>query len=408
MSMNPREVAYLAALGAAKGEVFVADALDQWRAAEQPSSLDFAFAQEIASGSVRMARALDYLGEKLAERQTLSLKLKEKVLLRTALYQHFFLDRVPLYAIVDETLKIAKQHCHAHFCGFLNALLRQLETKRPVLPKGKDPQALSIRYSYPIEFVRKVIAMQAEEVLEAQNAPPRLMVRVRNRSHLPSYLQILPGSEENVAVVVGEVPMAQLGSSTEIYIQNVTPTVLVAELAKRTPVPRTIIDLCASPGGKLLAAHDAFPQAKLLANDVSDAKLSRLTENLKKYGVLATFHCGKGEAFPLENKGDLIILDVPCSNSGVLNKRPEARWRLESTVLQGLFQTQQKLLERAALLLSKEGVIWYMTCSILQEENERVVEQFCKDHHFSVVYSRTILPNFEGWDGGFCALMRRV
>ena len=157
--MTPREIAYLALLGSLRGEQFIVHTLAQWQHREHPTPQDFAFAHEIASGAARMALPLDYIGAQLSTSKKLSLKLKEKSLLRTAIYQYCFMSKVPLYAIVNESIEIAKKHCHHTFASYLNALLRKLtpEMALQLIPQGTSPEDLSIRYSYPLYFVNQLI-----------------------------------------------------------------------------------------------------------------------------------------------------------------------------------------------------------------------------------------------------------
>jgi 16S rRNA (cytosine967-C5)-methyltransferase len=194
-----------------------------------------------------------------------------------------------------------------------------------------------------------------------------------------------------------------------LYIQNITPALLCMRLSeKMTEVPCRILDLCASPGGKLLMAHDLFPQAELYANDVSEDKMRKVRENLKKYDVTAHLTIGIGEKYPTSQRFDLIILDVPCSNTGVLNKRPEARFRLNREYLDPLKAAQLRLLKHARELISEKGFIWYMTCSILPEENEQIVDCACELYGLKMISCCLQLPNREGYDGGYAALLQPV
>lgn len=393
--MNSREAAFLALLASLRLEMFVSDSLDQWQKKEQPSPRDFGLAYEIASGSARMALALDYIAENLSEKKKLSLKLKERALVRTAIYQHCFLSRIPLYAIVDETMEIAKKHCHPIFCKFLHALLRRLEKDVPVLPSAKTPHALSISYSYPIFFVEKLLKehgiLMTEEILAAGNQSPTIMARKRGQTF---------GEMEIVD------DLQKVANSAEYYIQNSTPVALMEDLAQQqASIPGQILDLCASPGGKALMLRDLFPKAKLFANDVSEDKLARLRENFAKYGVEAHLNCGLGEDYPSNELFDLIVLDVPCSNSGVLNKRPEARWRLNPEALKELKSSQLRLLKKAKELLAPGGKIWYLTCSILPEENELLVKEACQSYQLEAGKYKRVLPTKEGSDGGFACLL---
>lgn len=376
--MKTREIAYLALLASLREEAYLQDSLNRWMAEHTPSAKDAALAREIAYGAAKRALCLDYIADTLNQGK-LSLKRKERALLCTALYQHYFMDRVPDYAIVNESVELAKKYCSDYFAKFLNALLRKM---RPVdLPDDE-----SIRLSYPPYFVQKLIEErgreQAAQILEIGNQNPVWMARKRNEQRM---------------VVLGDVQ--EVAHSPEYYIQNETPLCLIERL--RSGKPKTILDLCASPGGKLICLHDFYPEAKLFANDVSDKKIDRLKENLQKYGVTASLSVGPGEEYRSEEKFDIILLDVPCSNSGVLRKRPEARWRLHEKELKALHLQQQKLFEHALKL--QPGEIWYMTCSVLKEENEWFIEEMARKHSLTVRAMHTILPTREGLDGGFCA-----
>lgn len=414
--MNAREAAYLAVLSSMRQEKYIAQSLEEWYRLDKPSSLDYAFAFELATGTVRMALALDHIAEGFSTNRKINVKPKERALLRLAVYQYCYMDKVPLYAIVNESIVLAKKYCYKTFAGFLNALLRRMGESSPTLPTGESVDGISILYSYPAYFVERLVATyginSAKEILSAGNTPSKTMVRVRPGVDISTeaFKFLNPATESGipVAILSQAASLAAIASMPEVYIQNATPVALVAELGQRTSAPGTILDLCASPGGKLLAAHDIFPKADLFANDVSEEKLKRLSQNLKKYSVEATLSVGPGEHYALDGRVfDLIILDVPCSNTGVLNKRPEARWRLNRETVDQLMEKQQALIGHAAGLLSPKGAIWYLTCSILKEENELMVNRAAAAHGLVVEYTKAILPDREGWDGGFAALLRK-
>ncbi len=115
----------------------------------------------------------------------------------------------------------------------------------------------------------------------------------------------------------------------------------------------------------------------------------------------------RGELFQSDQKYDLILVDAPCSNSGVYHKRVEARWRFSPTALEELSDLQAEILERAASLLTPGGQLWYMSCSILQEENEETIE-FADSLALTCLHQEKVLPNRKGWDGGFaCSFIRK-
>ena len=344
---------------------------------------DQALAYEVCCGTVRYWSQLQWIAEQLTSTGKLSLKSREKSLLFPALYQLYYLERVPHYAVIDETVRLAKKHCHSSIGSFLNGILRKASQTPLALPSDNSAASLAIRYSQTLFFVEQLLREQGEgqtlQILEASNQRPRYFRRA------------LKSFEYS--------PLESDWSETDGYIQNPTPGALVQFLAKKTPPPNTILDLCASPGGKLLLAHDLYPQAKLYANDVSESRLKLLRENILKFNLDVDLHMGVGENYPLHQKFDLIILDVPCSNSGVLNKRVEARWRISKDSLSELHLLQQKLLSHARELLAPNGSIWFMTCSILTEEN-RIASALNK------IAELTHLPTLDGLDGGYGSLLR--
>lgn len=405
---NPREIAYHALCHFWKDGGFVSDFLDMWEKQAEPTTSDARLARALAYGSVQRALSLDAIARKCTEKGRLNLKAKERALLYIALYQLCYLDRIPDYAAVHEAVFLAKKHCHPSFCGFLNVLLRRVVTDKPSLPNDNSIESLSITHSYPPYLIEKLVhdygINTTVELLQVGNTPAPVMYRARS------------GKSEDRAVLSHPLPvlLAKSGAnllhitqSSDYYVQNATPVALMVRLAEKVSAPKQILDLCCAPGGKLIAAHDLFPEASLYANDISDQKVSLIVENLKKYGISAQVSCGPGERYHHDARFDLILIDVPCSNTGVLNKRPEARWRVTPEHLAALKTLEMQLIENAASLLSQKGQIWLMTCSILSCENSELAREAAERFSLKIEREWTILPNAEGWDGGFgCALSK--
>lgn len=409
MSANSREAAFLAVLSSVREAGFATDFLENWKREQSPSTADYHLAREIAFGTIRMALALDYLAAQLTPEKKLKVKQLERVLIRIALYQVYYMDRIPLYAIVNESVSLAKKYCHPTFVKFLNAILRKVSEEKPALPTGTDPSALSMRYSYPLFFVEIMIQdyglEKTKEILQLGNVPAVTMARIRGRSQIAN-IDLLDAPIP-IGLIRDPAGLASVAESPNYYIQNVTPAFLIHTLAQGIEAPKKILDLCAAPGGKLIAAHDFFPDAALFANDVSEEKVKILKENCAKYEIDATLSCKRGEAFTSPHLFDVVILDVPCSNSGVLNKRPEARWRLTPQNLKDLEALQWALIKKGYSLLSNNGELWYMTCSILKDENERLIDRVTNELQLRLRQDLTILPNEAGWDGGFACALRK-
>lgn len=418
---NPREAVFLALLAYEKHEVFIETSLAKWIEISHPSVKNRHFAQELAFGTERRQKTLHYLAVQLSGRESLKLKPKERALLYSALYQRFFMDKVPLYALVHETVQLGKKHCHHSFVAFLNAILRKLENFIPKLPQDNDVQALSIRYSYPDFFIESLLhdygLTKTLSILNVGNQAGATFVRLRHQAANSSFglfsaekgasdLHLVKGGPLPIAELKDTSRLASIAASPYYYIQNITPTILIEKLLPSLFLPpQRILDLCASPGGKLIALHDLFPKASLFGNDVSATKLSLLQQNLDKYHIQAHLSCSLGEEFSCDKKFDLIIIDAPCSNSGVLNKRPEARWRLSNIHMKQLEVQQKRLLAHASTLLLPGGCLWYMTCSILKRENEDIVQAICHETGAVASLCHTCLPDNQGGDGGFgCAI----
>ncbi len=409
---NVRKAVYLSLFHHEKTGTFLSEMLQRWKVEQDIPLRDVRLAQEMAYGTVRRRLSLDYLIQKVAGKK-IKLKVKERTLLRLAFYQHFFMDRIPAYAIVNEMVNLAKSHCHANFSALLNALLRKLEGEELLLPSADDCGDLSVRYSYPEFFVQELLNVydieSVKAILEAGNTVPSTYACIHPKDlALFSDLKYLQEAPVFIAQIDGDM-VPKVVESEGSFIQNITPATLIADLEKNLQSPRTVLDICASPGGKTMALSRYFPDAEYTVNDVSHAKMQRLEENFQRCGIQAKYSVSLGEEFVFTEHYDLIILDVPCSNSGVLNKRPEARWRLDKEQLIALEEQQEKLLAHAIQGLNDKGQLWYMTCSILPQENELFIKKMCLKYRLECVgSSKIILPIKGECDGGFaCSLIKK-
>jgi 16S rRNA (cytosine967-C5)-methyltransferase len=343
-----------------------------------------ALAVELAYSTMRMKRLLDFYAMSLCKR-SLPKKKGEKWILRLFLYQVYCLSKIPLFAALSEMVELAKKYTHPSFAKFLNALGRKidLEVKLPL------PPDLGCRLSYPDFFVERIVASygekKAEKILDAQNKPIGLFARKRFRYPLE---------------------WQQLNSiidSADIYIQNKTQGTLIECLYEKFPPPVSILDLCAAPGGKAILLSELFCKACLYCNDSSRTRLKLLEENLRKYSIEATLSCLPGEKADFKRTFDLILIDSPCSSSGVLFKCPEARWKISSDEMERRQKIQLALIHNAKEHLAPRGKIWYSTCSILPEENEHMVELAASRFGLKIDKTFLILPDGQEFEGGFIA-----
>jgi len=200
-----------------------------------------------------------------------------------------------------------------------------------------------------------------------------------------------------------------------LYLQDPGTRLAVDLLAPAAG--ETVLDLCASPGGKSLLIVDALGSGRLVAIDLPTSRIDRLKENLSRCGdvqaalVQADLLKGAGAVLKehrLPTSYPAVLVDVPCSNTGVMRHRVDVKWRLEQTDIPKHARQQAAMLAAAARLVAPRGRLVYSTCSIEAAENEGVVEAFLKRHRdFSLAKSAAAFPWVDRHDGAAAFLLRR-
>jgi len=197
-------------------------------------------------------------------------------------------------------------------------------------------------------------------------------------------------------------PLASLGSFQDgwFYVQD--PSTLLAARQLDPRPGETVLDLCAAPGGKTTHIAQLMEnRGRVAARDNQPERLQRLEENCRRLGAACVgFSAQPGEF-------DRILVDAPCSNTGVLRRRVDARWRVQPAEIARLSKAQEALLSQAVRELKPGGALVYSTCSLEPEENEEVVRRFLAEHpDFKLVNERQLLPFIEGVDGAYVATLR--
>jgi 16S rRNA (cytosine967-C5)-methyltransferase len=199
-------------------------------------------------------------------------------------------------------------------------------------------------------------------------------------------------------------PLASLGSLQDgwFYVQDPGTLLAVAQLDPRPG--ETILDLCAAPGGKTtLIAQRMANRGRIVARDNQPERLKRLEENCRRLGATCVDFSATSPEY------DRILLDAPCSNTGVLRRRVDLRWRLEPAEIARLAKAQAALLSQAAPTLKPGGTLVYSTCSLEPEENQQVVQSFLETHPaFKLKTERELLPYIEAVDSAYVATLTRL
>jgi len=396
-------------------------------------------------GVVRSQAALDWLIARKTDGRQQNTGIQN--VLRLGLYQVFWLDRIPAHAAVHETVELAKREGFGPKAGFVNAVLRgflrEFDGTKTMLAelKGSDP---AVAFSHPEWLVEKwenrFGAECSRQLLEWNNTPPATFARVNTvktdagkllekwraedveydfvrRDFLQSrghrFAEPSPGIGEgadyNPETIIFELkshpPLASLESFRDgwFYIQD--PGTLLAPLELEPQPGEMILDLCAAPGGKsTFIAQLMGNTGKIIASDISEERLKLLEENCARLGVTCIDSIQNVNLKTQDSEFDRVLIDAPCSNTGVLRRRVDLRWRISSDELARLQQTQLDLLKLAAPRLKAGGLIIYSTCSLEPEENTSVVQEFLRtDKTFELEHERELLPFKDKVDGAYVA-----
>lgn len=394
---------------------------------------DRALATELAYGCLRMRGTLDRAIEQSAGRPMGRISPGLREILRMGAYQLLFLDRIPAYAAVDEAVKLASLHGRRGGEKFVNAVLRNAPRKVGDIrfpDRAADPvEYLAAARSHPAWLVRRWIARMGEAAAEALcaagNSTPPLTARVNTiRATRESLIASLsaegvraaPNDGHPLAVDISGLPrpLKELAAFRNglFAVQDVS-AMRIADLVGARRGER-IVDLCAGPGGKAAAvAAAAGDGAEVVCLDASPVKAEMVRETAGRLG-LRSIRCVVGDArraarVPGLAPADRVLLDAPCSNTGVLRRRPEARWRLRPWDIARLAKAQAALLSSAAVVVRPGGALVYGTCSVEPEENRGVVEAFlASEPRFRLDSEIELIPAADGCDGGYGARMIRV
>jgi len=422
-STNPREIVFDLLC---KWERGAAGADDLLHAALQKTTLaarDRALVTELFYGCLRQHAALNWLLAQKAERKP---NPDIAALARLGLYQLFFLDRVPAHAAVNSTVELAKRASSGRLAGFLNGLLRNAQRDRPALASALQRQPLAIRCSHPDWLVTRWLPRYGEAdtraLLDWNNRPPKLFARVNTLRTTADALLAkwhAAGIEaEQAKATPCPVPMLEVRAAEsaerlpgfaegEFYIQDPS-TLLAVELLGAQPGER-VLDACAAPGGKATCLAQLMQdRGEIVAEDSSADRLKHVVTNCSRLGVASVTVRQSRSADSAETWFDRVLVDVPCSNTGVLRRRVDARWRLRAEDITRLAAEQLALLQTAARRVKRGGVLVYSTCSLEPEENRGVVEAFAgANAEFTLERCVETFPPRDGVDGSFAARLVR-
>jgi 16S rRNA (cytosine967-C5)-methyltransferase len=407
--LSARQAA-LAALRAWRAETRFADAIISKLFAETKlNTSDRAFALELFYGVLRNLSVLDFWIDCLRP-ATVDVDLRD--LLRIGLYQLFNL-KTPEYAAVYETVELAGKHGRA----LVNGMLRAAARRKDELSSRAQAQPLFVKASHPqfvlVRWKQKFGSRATEALCEWNNKPPPIYARINQlKIDRQSFLHLYPNftalAQNSNFVRVSPFPTNAL-TRGHCYVQDPS-TAIACQLLDPQPGEK-ILDACAAPGGKTAYVAELMQNCgEIAACDREAERLRILEENIARLGVriVKTFLCDwERDSIPAVVSArpfDRIVIDAPCSNTGVMRRKVDVRWRLKPTDFARMQKRQLQIIRKVLPLLKPNGVLVYSTCSLEPEENEEVVRRIVAELPVPrLEEEKCSLPFRDGFDGAFAA-----
>jgi 16S rRNA (cytosine967-C5)-methyltransferase len=360
------------------------------------------FLMELAYGAIRWRKRLRWELERHLRKPAEALPPDVLAILELGAYQVRFMSGVPPWAAVDESVKLVRGETPPKVsrwaASVVNAVLRNLARADPEpLPDGADPVTrLAIEHSHPEWMIERWLARHGLEATRAllarDNLPPPLHLKVNRGRAEPADVvarlreaghdaRLHARKPDAVVIDAGAAPEALPGWSEGWFWVQDAGAQWVVEAAD-PPREGWLLDACAAPGGKLVGLLErAGGAVRALALDADPARLERVRESALRLGIEgARLAAGDARRPPTAAAFPLVLADVPCSGTGVLRRRVDARWRRRPDDLPRFAAFQREVLEGLAERVAEGGVLIYATCSLEPEENEDVVNGFLAAH----------------------------
>ena len=353
-----------------------------------PEGPDRAFVQDLVYTVIRRLRPLRKVLGALVTKWP---KGELEALLYVGAAQVLYMDEVPDFAAVNETVEAAKQCDNKSVAKVVNAVLRNLIRRREEFEQMIAAAPLEERESFPTALVRRWTARFGEENVAKlcawHNEPAETFLARKDGS----FVALERGKK------VTEVP----GFAEGGFIVQDPGTALAVELVDAKPGDE-ILDACAAPGGKTIQL--AWRGAKVTACEVNPKRRRKLEENLKRVGVEVEVADALDSCRLQSIAFGKVLVDAPCSNTGVLRRRPDTRWNWSVEKLEALVKLQAEILDQVEPLVAPGGTLVYSTCSNEPEENLEQVNAFLVRHpDFTLDVTRESVPFESGHDGAFAA-----
>ena len=358
---------------------------------QKVSDKDKALLQELCFGVLRTLPQLEWLISKLMARPMAGKQRTIHYLIMVGFYQLLH-TRIPPHAALAETVEGAVAIKRPQLKGLINGVLRQFQRQQDeLLAEFSRTEKRFLHPDWLLKRLQKAWPQQWEAIVEANNQRPPMWLRVnRNHHSRDEWLKLLEEAGMSAYTHPDYPDAVRLASPAPVHalpgfdegwvtVQDASAQGCMTWLTPQNG--ERILDLCAAPGGKTTHILEVAPQASVLAVDVDEQRLSRVYDNLKRLGMKAEVKQGDGRT-PAQWCGDAqfdrILLDAPCSATGVIRRHPDIKWLRRDRDIKELAQLQAEILDAIWPHLKTGGTLVYATCSVLPEENSLQVSSFLK------------------------------
>lgn len=388
--------------------------------------LDKALASELVYGVLTWKITLDKIIERYSSIKLRKISCWILNILRIGIYQIVFLDKIPVSAAVNESVKLAKKYGHEASSRFTNAILRKIEknemeklleylSEKALL----EDEIISIITSHPLWLVDELLKEYDKkfltELLNANNIKPDIILRANtlktSRDELVKLLE-LKGFDVKQGKMPDSIYVKKINDFSD-QLFSVQDEAAQYACLKLLPIPGDkVLDACAAPGGKTTYLAQLMKnKGEIDAWDIHEHRVKLINDLAKKLGINIIKTSVKDAmefSSSYEKYYDKILLDVPCTGIGVIRKKPDIKWSRKPEDIEELAAIQEKILDTCSAYLKNGGKMVYSTCTIFEKENHLQIEKFLSKHgDFKLLQEIKLYPNVNGTDGFYIAVLER-
>ncbi len=394
---------------------------------EKLDNRDIGLISELVYGVTTWKLTIDEIIKKYSKIKIKKISIWILNILRMGIYQIIFLEKIPKSAAVNESVYLAKRYGHQSSGNFVNALLRRIEKKdyEELFNIDNDIERISKTTSMPEWIVTYLLKNnkleEVQEICEALNEKPQITIRINtlkiNKEELEyrlkeNHIEFEETDLEDFIVIKKVKNIENLDLFKRGYFTIQDKSAGLTSIILNPQENDIILDACSAPGGKTThLAQIMNNKGKIISWDLYEHRLNLVKENAKRLGI-DIIKTEEHNAIEIKeeyyNQFDKILLDVPCLGIGVIKRKPDIKWQRKEDDVMEITKLQLKILQVCSKYLKNGGEIVYSTCSIIEDENDSVIENFLKNNtEFKVIDKQKILPS-KNQDGFYICKIKKI